>query len=98
MNTYLYRIQPARIEMLKDGSTEEEDRIIGEHFKYLSRLHDRGVVWMAGRTLTTDLSSFGIVIIQVEDEASADKLMKADPAVKLGVMKADLFPFKIAIS
>jgi hypothetical protein len=34
---------------------------LGRHFEYLNALMQRGVVWLAGRTLTTDPASFGIV-------------------------------------
>jgi len=47
---YLYRVQPTRAEMLRDGPTEHETRIIGQHFEHLQRLASAGVVLMAGRT------------------------------------------------
>ncbi len=98
MNTYLYQIQPTRPEMLSVGPTAREDEIISAHFEYLSDLHDKGVVWMAGRTLTTSEDSFGIVIFYAEDDAAAEALMKDDPAVIQGVMLAKIFPFRISIS
>jgi uncharacterized protein YciI len=54
-------------------------------------------VMMAGRTLTDDDSSFGIVIFKAESDNAAGELMPADPAVKEGVMRAELFPFRIAL-
>ena len=50
-----------------------------------------------GRTLTTDTSTFGLVIFEAETEEEANKLMNADPAVAAGVMKAQLFPFKAVL-
>jgi uncharacterized protein YciI len=94
---YLYRIQPARPAMLSDGPTEEEEEITTRHFEYLQDLTMRGVVKLAGRTLNVDESSFGIVILEVESEAVARDIMNDDPAVKDGVMRAELFPFRIAL-
>ena len=94
---YLYRIQPTRPEMLAEGPTPEEERIVGEHFAYLSELTEQGVVILAGRTLNTDESSFGIVIFRASSEEAAREVMKNDPAVSKGVMKAVFFPYRIAL-
>jgi uncharacterized protein len=94
---FLYRIQPTRPAMLTEGLTEREDAIIGEHFAYLSRLVDDGRVFMAGRTLETDERSFGIVVFHAETPEDAAALMQGDPAVRHGVMRAELFPYRIAL-
>jgi len=67
---YLCRIQPTREGFLTE-STPDEDRIVGEHFRYLERLAQEGVVLLAGRTLNTDRSSFGLVIFEAESEGAA---------------------------
>ena len=79
--------------MLVEGPTDQEVAIIGEHFSYLERLVAKGVVFMAGRTLNTDDSSFGIVVFVASSELEALALMNGDPAVKQGLVKAELFPF-----
>lgn len=94
---YLYKIWPARSEMLSSGSTAEEDRIVSEHFDYLKDLTEKGIVKLAGRTLNTDLSSFGIVIFSAGSESEALLVMNNDPAVKQGVFQVKLFPFRIAL-
>ena len=93
---YLYRIQPVRMGFLVE-STQEEDRIVGDHFRYLQRLTEEGVVLLAGRTLNTDSSSFGLVIFEAESEASARELVQNDPAVESSVFRAELFPFSVAL-
>jgi uncharacterized protein len=97
MPQFIYRIQPTRLGMLTGGATESEKKIIGEHFEYLGKLVAEGVVFMAGRTLTADEKTFGIVIFQAATEAEAIALMQNDPAVKLGVMKPELFPYRVAL-
>ena len=94
---YLYRIQAVRPEMLSEGSTPEEDAVVSQHFDYLKRLTDQGVVLLAGRTLNTDSSSFGIVIFQAESEDAARAIVHNDPAVVNRVMRAELFPYRIAL-
>jgi uncharacterized protein YciI len=83
--------------MLSSGATDEEERIVGEHFGYLKRLTDRGIVLLAGRTLNTDSSSFGIVIFRAVDEAEARSIFEADPAVRAGVFKGEVFPYSVAL-
>jgi uncharacterized protein YciI len=94
---FLYRIQPARAEMLKSSPTKEESAIVEEHFNYLKNLTAKGVVILAGRTLTTDESTFGLVIFRAESEGAAREIMNNDPAVKNGVMRATLYPFHVAL-
>ena len=96
--TFLYRIQPARPEMLSEGPTDQEAAIVGEHFNYLKGLNEQGIVLLAGRTLNTDPSSFGIVILRAGSEAAAREIVTNDPAVRNGVMRAELFPYRIALS
>lgn len=97
MNEYLYRIQPVRTAMLADGPTPEEEAAVHGHFEYLSRLTAEGVVTLAGRTLNTDETSFGIVIFLAEDDAAARSIMTSDPAVAAGVFRAELFPYRVAL-
>jgi uncharacterized protein len=95
--TYLYRIQPTRPAMLSESPTAQESEIVGQHFAYLQKLTEQGTVLLAGRTLNTDPSSFGIIIFRAETEAEAQEIMQNDPAVVQGVMHAELFPYQIAL-
>jgi uncharacterized protein YciI len=94
---YVYRIQPTRPDMLRSGPTPEEDEILARHFSYLKGLTERGVVTLAGRTLIQDERSFGLVILRADSEEAARELMNNDPAVKHGIMRAELDPFRIAL-
>jgi uncharacterized protein len=94
---YLYRIQPSRHEMLTEGATTEEAQVIREHFTYLERLTGEGVAILVGRTLNTERDSMGIVIFTARSDEEARAVMEADPAVSKGVMRAKLFPFRIAL-
>jgi len=94
---YLYRIQPTRPAMLSEGPTPREQEIVAQHFDYLEGLTRQRVVILAGRTLNTDETSFGIVIFTAESDEAAREIVQNDPAVRLEVFKADLFPYRIAL-
>lgn len=94
---FLYRITPIRAEMLTEGPTEREADLISQHFSYLKSLLGKGTLILAGRTQNTDVSSFGIVIFRTTSEAEAKDIMANDPAVKHRVMRAELFPYKVAL-
>jgi len=95
--TFLYRLQVTRPEMVTAGPTEDERLILAAHFAHLRDLTLAGVVLLAGRTLTSDPLPFGLVIFFAENAAEAHRLMAEDPAVKHGLMRAELFPYRIAL-
>jgi uncharacterized protein YciI len=97
MPQFLYRVTPTRVAMLTDGPTEREASIVREHFQYLQRLLDERVVLMAGRTLNADERAFGIIVLVATSEAVAADLVQNDPAVKHGIMNAELFPYRVAL-
>ena len=92
---YLYRIQPTRLEMVTNGPTDEERSILLEHFNYLTSLTKQGVVLVFGRTQNKDSSTFGIVIFRADSDEAARSIVNNDPAVKRGVVRAELFPYKV---
>ena len=94
---YLYRIHPTRDGFLIE-STLEEDTIVSAHFNYLKALTKQGIVLMAGRTLHTDNTSHGLVVLVAGSEDEARTIMESDPAVKAGVFRAELFPFTVALA
>jgi uncharacterized protein YciI len=82
--------------MVTTGPTDEEASIISEHFDYLKSLTERGVVLVFGRTQNNDRSTFGITIFRAESDDAARSIMNNDPAVKKGIMRAELFPYRVA--
>jgi uncharacterized protein len=77
--------------------TSTEEGIVEEHFKRLQYLLSEGKLILAGKTLDMDEKTFGIVILEVETEEEAKNLMDNDPAVKRGIMIAELSPFRTAL-
>jgi uncharacterized protein YciI len=82
--------------MVTNGPTDEESSIISEHFDYLKSLTKQGVVLVFGRTQNNDTSTFGITIFRAESDDAARSIMNNDPAVKKGIMRAELFPYRVA--
>jgi uncharacterized protein YciI len=94
---FAYRIHPVRTDMLSAGPTEAEADTVRRHYEYLRTLTAAGTVVLAARTLTTDEASFGLVVFHAPDEAAARELMERDPALEEGVMRGELFPYRIAL-
>ena len=97
MSEWLYYLKPARLGMVTEGATPEEEEIVGRHFAYLKDLTEKGIMILMGRTQNNDESTFGIAIFEAEDETAARKIMENDPAVKNDVMTATLYPYKVAL-
>ncbi len=97
MPTYIYRIQPVRPAMLAEGPTADEARIAGEHFAYLQKLMQEGLLILAGRTLNSDYSAFGIAIFQARDDAHMRQITAEDPGVAQKLFRAEWHPYRIAL-
>jgi uncharacterized protein YciI len=97
MATFIYRLQLTDLEMIHREHTPFEADVLDRHFAYLERLVAEGVVLLAGRTLTTDETTFGIVIFDAASEGEAQRIVDNDPAVANEVMRAELFPFRVAL-
>ncbi len=95
---FVYRLRPARPEILSVGPTPEEAAVISEHFNYLKRLFEQGIVLHMGRTLTTDAGAWGVVVLKAGSEDAARTLMEHDPGVRHGIHRAELFPYRIVFS
>ncbi len=97
MQHFLYQLHLVRQDLLDTRPTNEEAQVIQDHFDYLREHHTAGTVLLAGRTDTSGLDTFGVVVIQCEDETQASEIVRADPAVARQVMTANLFPFRLAL-
>ena len=93
---YVLKLTPRLLDA--KGWTEQDNRIVGRHFRRLQQLHKEGRVILAGRTLNeSDPSQFGVVIFEADSEDEARQVMEADDAVREKIMTAQLFPFSVAL-
>ena len=97
MAEFIYVLRPVRADMLETGLTGREGAALADHFAYLQALATRGVVRLAGRTVTTGPETFGIVVFEAADEAAAHSVVRNDPAVRDGIMAAEVWPFRVAL-
>ena len=63
-----------------------------EHGRYMIELYGKGTLKFAGPFLD---DSGGAMVMEADTEADAKVLVAADPAVKGGVMLADLRPWRL---
>ena len=94
--SWLVLLRPVRPELPVDP-TEEESRIVGEHYEYLQRLCREGKLVLAGPSHVEIGDTIGICVYDVEDEAEVRALVAADPALVNGVMTAELRPLRISV-
>jgi len=82
-----------------DDWTEKEIEIVSTHFNYLKDLLAKEILFLAGRTVQEPMTEkdFGIAILEVDSEEEARTIMENDPAVKGGIMTAELFEFSLAL-
>lgn len=97
MPSYIYRILPVRPAMLAEGPTAEEARVTAEHFAYLEQLLADGLLILAGRTLNSDYSAFGIAIFEARDDEHMRQITAGDPGVAKKLFRAEWHPFRIAL-
>ena len=98
LQQFISILKPTRIGMLTSGPTDLEEKAVSAHFDYLEELVEKGVVLLAGRTLTEDEKTFGIVIFLAEDMDDAIRVTENDPVIVNQVMQAEVIPFRIALS
>ena len=94
---YIYVLKLIPKLLNEDNWNEKENNIVERHFKYLKGLKEKGNLILAGKTLSIDENTFGIVIVVVENKKEARYMMNNDPAVNEGIMTAQLYPYNVAL-
>jgi uncharacterized protein len=92
---FLIRIQPVRATFVNDA-TKEEGKIMADHFQYLKNLAAEGKIVLAGPSINGD-RTFGLIVVEVGNEAEAKQIMEGDPSYKAGVQRGEVLPFTISI-
>ena len=73
---------------------ESELAVVDQHLDYLKGLLSTGCLILAGRCQD---GPPGIVVFEAEDADAATSVMQNDPAVRAGVFKAELRPYRVAL-
>jgi uncharacterized protein len=95
MAGWVYLLRPVRAAMV-DAPTEAEGEVLGAHFAYLEELREAGRLIVAGPSVVAG-DTFGLVVLEFEQEAEALAAMERDPAVTGGVMTAQLRPLRLSV-
>jgi uncharacterized protein YciI len=90
---FVYIYKPVK-DNFNETATEEENKIISEHFLYLKNLLEKKILILAGPEIN---AKFGIAVLEVYSEEEAEKIMNNDPAVANKVFTAELFPFRVSL-
>ncbi|KZE66198.1 hypothetical protein AWM68_07455 [Fictibacillus phosphorivorans] len=90
---FLYQIIPVKAQFM-ENQTDNEQKIMLSHFKYLQNLLEEGKLVLAGPCLD---ASFGIVILHNTIKEEALKIMENDPAIKGEIMTGNLYPFRVSL-
>jgi uncharacterized protein YciI len=91
--TFIYLIRP-RTGFI-DSMTTEEAETMDRHFAYLQGLQAENRLVLAGPCLD---GAFGVVILRAPSAEDAREVMASDPAVRAGIMQAELHHFRISLS
>jgi uncharacterized protein YciI len=87
---------PARKDFLINP-TEEENKIMSDHFKYLQQLLKEDKLYLAGPTLQED-DPFGIYIFKTKTGEEARRLLEQDPSVQAKIQNITTFrPLRISL-
>ncbi|MFG0284924.1 MAG: SRPBCC domain-containing protein [Phycisphaerales bacterium JB039] len=78
-----------------ETSTPEENERLARHFAHLKKLHDEGLLVLAGPTLGKP--PIGLVVLQTGDEAVARRAMEQDPAVAEGMFTGELRRMRLSL-
>jgi uncharacterized protein YciI len=92
---YVLRLTPKFHD--ENAWTKEDHATAQRHFERLKAAAEHGPVILAGRTEEPADKTFGIVIFEAPDAAAARVFMENDPAVKAGIMTAELHPYMVAV-
>jgi len=91
--TFIYMLRP-KSRSLIDETTPEEEARLGEHFAYLERALEDGKLILAGPCLDGE---FGVVVFRASTQEAALEFMQSDPAVRYGLMTAELHAFRVSL-
>ncbi len=94
MGIYLVTLRPPRENFVEDA-TPAEEATVDAHFEYLKKLEAEKKLLLAGRT--DEGTPTGILLLRAASPEEARRLIELDPAVKAGIFRVELKPFRLAI-
>ncbi len=81
-----------------ENMSEDESRIMGEHFVYLKGLTEQGACLLAGPVFPHDgQPAIGLIVLECADEAVARAIAEGDPSVREGLHGFTLRPMRASL-
>ena len=93
MEEFVYLIRPNRSDFI-ESMTNEESKVMADHFEYLKQLLAEEKLILAGPCLD---GAFGICVFKSESWENAETVMNNDPAVSNGVMSSELHKYRVSL-
>jgi uncharacterized protein YciI len=90
---FLYRLLPPRPGFPQDMSPEEAE-VMNRHLGYWQDLLDREVALAFGPVLDTD-GTWGLGLLDIDDEQAARAVGEQDPAVQSGTCTYEVVPMQL---
>lgn len=90
---FLYRLLPPRPGFPQDMSPEEAE-VMNRHLGYWQDLLDREVALAFGPVLDTD-GTWGLGLLDIDDEQAARGVGEQDPAVQSGTCTYEVVPMQL---
>ncbi|PKK93041.1 MAG: hypothetical protein CVV61_06685 [Tenericutes bacterium HGW-Tenericutes-6] len=95
MQTFIYVLKLIP-RLYEDNSwTENDNKIIDEHFNRIKEDIIANKIIHVGRTLDTKENGFGLVVFYAEDINEAHAYAHSDPAVLKGIMEVSCQAYKV---
>ncbi len=86
--------------MIKTGPKDKEitdstdrSKIFAGHFSNMTRLHQEGILKVAGPFGKNDFTWRGLFILDCKTKEEAENYVKTDPAIAAGVFVVDIVPW-----
>lgn len=77
-----------------DEMSQEEEKVMGEHFVYLKELTAKKICLMAGPCMGLRV---GLIVLETESKEQAAKIMEKDASVVAGVHTFEVYDFHLAL-
>jgi len=93
MQHFFVKLIPPRPTFAED-MTDDERRLMMQHAKCCQEHFDAGTLLVYGPVLAP-LGSFGMAVMEAEEEADVQRIMEDDPSVKAGMNSFEIYPMRV---
>ncbi len=91
---YFFKLIPPRPTFPGD-ITDAERRLMDEHSRYFQEHFAAGRLLLYGPVLAPR-GAFGLAVLEVDNEAEAQRFGEGDPSVKAGLNRFEFFPMRVS--